>query len=530
MGSGPSRTGGGGSSGGDYGSIYGHKIMPNAFRDAEAEVYLNYYLRTGAWPGKSPNISQKDLDEQIYMRLMLVQKAEDLDIHITDAAAATVASEILRSFGRNGQAVSMDLFEKQVLQPGKLTVEDFKNYIRHDLAIEQLGKVIGLTGELVTPQEAAAVYERQRQELSVQAVFFSASNYLSSVAMTPASVAQFYTNYLAEYRLPDRVQVSYVAFEVTNFQAEAEQKLSKTNLNDQVEAVYAQYGGNAFPELKTPAEKKARIREMLVQEQALADARQQAYEFVSAIFNQEPVQSENLTTIAKQKGLTAHVTAPFDRENGPEEFAAPESFTRAAFALATDEPFAGPVTGPKAVYVMALDRRLPSEVPSLDQIRAQVARDCQFHEATLLARGAGTNFARTLTDSPGGGKSFASACIAAGLHPEVLPPFSLSTQELPEAGDHANLNRLKQAAFSTPIGKTSRFVETGDGGFIIFVQSQLPLDQATMNAELPRFTAALREQRRSEAFNQWVNTEANRQLRSTPIFKASLTSNAPSAR
>ena len=85
--------------------------------------------------------------------------------------------------------------------------------------MEQLQQAIGLTGELVTPQEAAAAYQREHQELSAQMVFFSASNYLSSVIVTPAAVDQFYTNFLAEYRLPDRVQVSYVAFEVTNYLA-----------------------------------------------------------------------------------------------------------------------------------------------------------------------------------------------------------------------------------------------------------------------------------------------------------------------
>jgi len=85
----------------------------------------------------------------------------------------------------------LDRFVKQILQREQLTTEDFKNYIRHNLAIEQLREAMGLTGELVTPQEAATVYERQHQELSAQIVFFSASNYLSSVAMTPAAVGQF---------------------------------------------------------------------------------------------------------------------------------------------------------------------------------------------------------------------------------------------------------------------------------------------------------------------------------------------------
>jgi hypothetical protein len=518
-GAGPSTTGGrGGGGGGNFGLIYGNKITPEAFRNAQAEVYLDYLFRTGGWPNENPNVSEKDLTEQIYVRLMLVQKAGDLGIYVGDDAVVTAANGYLRLFDRSGEPMRLDRFVKQILQREQLTTEDFKNYIRHNLAIEQLREAMGLTGELVTPQEAASVYERQHQELSAQIVFFSASNYLSSVAMTPAVVAQFYTNYLAEYRLPDRVQVSYVAFEVTNFTAEAEQKLSKTNLNDQVEAVYAQYGERIFPEAKTPDEKKAMIRETLIREQASVEAQRQAREFANAVFNIDPAKPENLATVAKQKGLTVCATAPFSREYGPEELTVPESFIKAAFALTTDEPLAGPIAGTNAVFVMALDKQLPSEIPPLDQIRGRVTRDYQFHEAVLLARSAGTNFVHMLTESLAGGKNFAAVCIAAGLQPEALPAFSLSTRELPEVGDRANLSVLKQAAFTTPIGKTSNFEETGSGGFIVYVQSQLPIDQSKMNSELPQYAAALRRERQNEVFGQWVNLEANRQLRATPVF------------
>jgi hypothetical protein len=46
----------------------------------------------------------------------------------------------------------------------------------------------------------------------------------------------------------------------------------------------------------------------------------------------------------------------------------------------------------------------------------------------------------------------------------------------------------------------------------------MPVDQAAMNADLPQFTASLRRQRESEAFNQWLQAEANRQLRTTPVY------------
>jgi hypothetical protein len=523
-------SGGGGA--GNLGSIGDRKVTLDAYLGAEHEVYMYHWFRYHQWPDKDPNFSENDLRREIYVRLMLIQMGQDLGIHIGDDVVATAAKEILSSpglaqaLGVNGQSVPLDGFVKAVLQQKGLDAGDFENFVRHDLIIDQLRQAMGLTGQFITPQEAVEVYQRQNQELSAQIVFFSASNYLASVPVTPALIGQFYTNYLAEYRLPDRVQVSYVAFSVTNFMAKAEQKLSQTNLNDQAEAIYRQYGTNAFPEAKTPEEAKEKIRDLLIRQQALADARQQADDFANAVFNQDPVRPENLAAAAKQQGLVVQVTTPFGSEYGPAEFTAPEAFTKAAFALTPDEPLAGPIIGRDAVYVIALAKQLPSEIPPLDQIRARVTRDYQLHEATLRAQLAGTNFVQTLQNGLAVGKSFSSVCTAASLQPEALPPFSLSTAELPELGARATMNQLKSAAFATPIGHTSDFEATDDGGFIVYVKSQLPIDVTAMNANLPQFTAELRQQRETSAFYNWLERTGSRELRNTPIYTAQSGSNA----
>jgi len=534
MGSGPSRSGGGGGGGSDLGSIAGRKVTLDAYLSAEHEVYIFYWFRYHQWPDRDPNVSAIDLRREIYMRLMLIQKGQDLGIHIGSETAATAAKEILSSpglvqaLGVNGQSVPLDGFVKAVLQQKGLDAEDFENFVQHDLVIDQLRQAMGLTGQLITPQEAAAIYQHQYQELSAQIVFFSASNYLESVPVTPAAVGRFYTNYLAEYRLPDRVQVNYVAFLVTNFMAAAEQKLSKTNLDEQVEALYRQYGTNAFAEAKTPEETREKIREFLIQQQALADARQQADDFANAVFNVDPVRPENLAAAAKQKGLAVQLTAPFTSEYGPAEFTAAEAFTKAAFGLTPDEPLAGPIISRNAIYVIALAKQLPSEIPPLSRIRDRVTRDYQLHEATVHAQEVGTNFVQTLQlgGNLSGDNAFSLVCTAAGLHPEALPPFSLSTADLPELGDRATLNQLKSAAFATPIGQASGFEKTDGGGFIIYVKSKLPLDVIAMNANLPQFAAALRQQRETAAFYNWLQRTGSRDLQNIPALSEPSGNNA----
>jgi len=104
------------------------------------------------------------------------------------------------------------------------------------------------------------------------------------------------------------------------------------------------------------------------------------------------------------------------------------------------------------VYFLAFAKQLPSEIPPLDQIRDRVTRDYQLRTATLLARRAGTNFVHTLAGMTAD-RGFATLCASAGLPPQVLPAFSLSTRELPELGDQAELNNSNRLRSPRRLGR-----------------------------------------------------------------------------
>jgi hypothetical protein len=519
MGSGPARNGGGARSTSDFGRIYGQPVSAQDFQKAQAEFYLYYWMHYGQWPDKSASFSHEDTEREIYIRLLLARKAEQLDIHVGEPALVTAASDFLRSLGRNGQPVAMDKFLEQVLAPEGLGVADLENFLRDELVVQQLIQVLGLPGALITPAEVAQLYDREHQEVSAQAVFFAASNYLAQVAVTPAAVAQFYTNNLSVYREPDRVQVTYVFFNVTNYFAQSKAEWAKTNFDGYVNAVYQQYGQSQFPDAKTPDEAKAKIRDLLVRDRALRDARQVANDFATAVFAIEPAKPENLAAYAKQKNVPFGVTAPFAANYGPQEFDAPSAFTKSAFQLSADEPFAGPLPAPDGIYVIALANQLPSAIPALEQIRTRVTQDFQARSAVELAQRAGTNFYYNVSVQMATGNSFAKSVVSSGQTPELLPPFSLSTSDLPNLGGRAIIGQLKQAAFTTAPGHLSAFQPTSEGGFCLFVQQLLPVDTSEKAAALPQFVAQVRRARQNEAFNLWLQGEANRELRDTPFYQ-----------
>jgi hypothetical protein len=425
-----------------------------------------------------------------------------------------MGQQMLRSFERMG-ITSPSMFIERVLQPRGLGVDDFERYIRHFVGVQELINTYGLPGRLITPQEGRALYEREHQELATEAVFFSPSNYLANVKVTPEALSQFYSNRLANYIIPERVQVSYVRFNVTNFLAQAEKEIG-TNLAELVEMNYQRLGSNYFADAKSPDEAKAKIRQQIIRTQGMKEASKQALQFANVLFDLKPFTPDNIQKLAVSNGLTAAVSSPFSRDDDPKDLQVGADFSKAAFALTPDDPYAGPLQGQDGFYVISYNKQLPRETPSLDEVRDRVTTDFKRSQAMMQAQLAGRTFYQNLTNGMAQGKSFTNIAAEARVQTKTLPPFSISTRSLPEVEDLINLTQLKQLAFSTTPGKVAPFQPTMDGGVVLYVKDKLPIDETKAQAEIPTFVTNLRRARQQEAFEDWFRKEAEKALSTTP--------------
>jgi len=506
--------------GGGLGTLYGKPVTVEKLSEARREFAIWYWMRNQRFP-EPPNVSNAEIDRGTYERLMLEAKAAQLGIHVTDEAAASEANVYLSTLGRDGQPVPPATFIDNVLTPKGLTAADFKRTMASNMAIQQLVQALGLAGELVPPQEAGQLYDHDHLEYSAQAIFFAATNYSSGITVTPSAIGLFYTNHMAEYRLPDRVQLNYVEWNLTNYLKAAVEKMGQTNIAAQADAYFAQKGLEAVPGAKTADEAKAKIRDMITREVAAKLASDAAKQFANTLFAINGVTPETLLLLAKTNGLTGHTTAPFSEVDGPQEFAAPAELVKTAFKLTPDSPFGPkPIAGTEAIYLFALAKQLPSEVQPFDTIQNRVVEDYKLSESVLKARTAGTNFYVGVMTRMALGKTFAQAALAVGQAPVALKPFSLSSRVIPEADEHnLDARQLQFVAAQTQAGRVSPFVPTADGGFMLYVQSMLPVDEAQKSVDLPRFVEQLRRTRLNEAFSRWLMTEENRELGNTPIPK-----------
>ena len=172
-------------------------------------------------------------------------------------------------------------------------------------------------------------------------------------------------------------------------------------------------------------------------------------------------------------------------------------------------------------------RPCSSQTPSFDTIREKVTEDYRLQQALDAARKAGTEFQAKLTNGLALSKSFSEICLEANVTPINLPPFSIATNSIPGLDESVNVNLLKNVALSLKPSTPGPFLQTPEGGFIVFLRAKLPVDETKMRAEMPGFLASLRQYQQNEAFSRWVQQQEAEARLTKPLLQKEPRSGAP---
>ena len=527
----------GGPPGPDLGSVNGEKVTPAEFTAAERQAALMWRIRSGSWPESQDQ--QRQLRHLAEQNLVIKSLLKEYKITPTTESAARVLREILQI--APGQTIAQDKLNDWVrteLGKGGLGWPDLDNFARQQAGQECLIALFGTSGELITPKEEEFFYRRENQPMAVEVVKFMTSNYVSAAAPSAADLQDHYAKHEAEYRVPERLVINYVPFFPSNYASKADAVIG-TNLDERANQLYNQQGPETFKDESgktlSLADALTRIKTQMVLYAELGEARKDAIIFLNALVQghdeTHPYAASDLEKLAKERGMPFKTTKPFDARTSTNELDLPPRALQALFSLhdyapgdpeATNDPekaalyVQSPLVSEKAVYVAGLNKRIPSEVQPFSVVHDQVAKDYREFNATAAAKDAGEKFASAVQVGLAQGKPFDAICAAQGLKPIALPPFALTTTNVPPELDRATFSDVMKSIFPLPNGQSTRFIETADGGVVAYIKDRLPVDEAKLAAEMPLFLARMREQREVAAFSGWLNKQISLRLVPAP--------------
>jgi hypothetical protein len=499
-------------------------ISSPEYEDALNEAKLQFFFRYGTFPDRSDEMARQNFhpEEAANSRLLLAELLRQMNIQVGIEATLRLRDELL-TLATGGQtrdmAAALNAFEEQVLRKNQLSLLDFERFLRHEAGLQHLVELCGLAGRLTTPQEAEAIFRREHEELDAALVYFNASNYLASITnFPPEAISQLYSNRLAEYAIPERVQLVYVHFPLTNFWSQAITNLTRqTNMAALVASIYSRQPTNFWKDKDgnplNEADAKARIEKDLIEDQARRLAMRAVNEFTHG-FNLEKTNTlQDFMALAARSNLTVHTAKPFDLLEGPSDLKLPERAIPILYRLQPEDPvLINPIPAEDGAYLFALKQRLPREIPTLEAVRDKVIEDYKHEQAKAMAKLRADIFYNTLTNGLAQGQNFTQICLDNGLLPIILPPFSRVSGEVTNLPPAVTLNEVRSLLADLAPGNVTAIRESQHGYWLAFLRQRLPVDENKLKKELPVFLANLRERRQNEAANEFIS----RQYRNIP--------------
>lgn len=501
----------------DYGTIYGQPIKRDELAQAYTDARLGYFLSTGQWPDRDERARMFgfNLDAEARQRLLINHQVRQ---HGIDAGETAVKEEIKNIFtDPQTGGFSLQRYDgmlKQHFASAGVSEAAFERFLKHELGRQQLARMFGLSGKLITAKAADAFFRRENEQALTEFVFLASSNNLAKVKLDDATLRAWHTNNLGTYRISERVAVHYVYFPYTNHNAEADKELAaNTNLVAFMEAYYKtnvfryrDTNGTALPFSQAQAQIRTEFRD----EAAARIGYQKAAEFANELFKQAN-KADSLLALAAKKGLAVKVTEPFTEFEGPKLTNAPPNFGRTAFQLSTDEALGQMLPGSDGVYFIAFKNRLKPEDPPFAKVRDKVAEDYKRSQAIELTLTEGTKLVAAANAALAKGKSFKDAAKELGHVALEVPPFSRNAREIEIAASRGlGVEEFRDQSFALAAGKVSSFRQVSGGGFVVYVKGFQPVAEEQVKAKLPEFTESLRDNRANYAFREWLGREVER--------------------
>lgn len=486
------------------GKLYGKPILANEYSKARSDAYLTIWLSSGGRFSLN-DTTRPLLEEAAWARLATLKKAEQLGLRTSDSEMLQTIRVLPYFIGQNGQ-FSIQTYNAIVSGPVQRTFgyskRQFEEVFRDEATIRKVA-YLPMQAALVTPEELKDAFHRLNDQFVVQYAELTEAIVKNSVTVSDEEVQQFYDENAARFATPEKVRVKYAQFPVADY-------LDQVTVSDvEAQAYYDQNLTQYVTKAATtnaPAEYKPfdAVKAEVVGKVKVVSARRKAMEAATEMVidltpSRDGTQTMTFEEAAAKMNAAIKMAPDFAADETVEKVDAGREFVSAAFAL-EDTPrnyYSDAIVGKDYVYVIGLDRRLPSIIPELDSVKAnakalalsQATRNALSKKATDLrdaARAAGADFNLLLT--------------ATGAQVKTTPEFSLSggLEEDP------NARLLTGAALSLQAGEISTPLDRADGSLILVkLTERKAADEAEIEPLRETLIAAVENQRLQTIMSGW---------------------------
>jgi len=241
-------------------------------------------------------------------------------------------------------------------------------------------------------------------------------------------------------------------------------------------------------------EVKDKILPALKKEKAKAEASQKADEAFYTLFK-----SRDLEGYSRENNVPIKTTGLFKEGDEIPDIGRNPLFYSSAFSLRLGE-ISPVVTLPPNFYVLKLVSKKDSRIPPLDEVKEEVRQKVVEMKAEEKARQVAENLLNQIRT----GKNIREVSREKGYPLEETGFFMRTAGVVPRIGPGREfMGTLASLTEKNPVPKEA--IRTKDGYFVVRLSASEPADQSKFQSVKENLEQRLRNQKREEAFQNWVD-------------------------
>ena len=454
------------------GELFGKKVPMEEYHRAYRSTYVWYILSSGRMMPMTDELNAA-LRKEAWLRVAVLRKAQAEKILVTDKEVVQQMQALPLFHAENG---TFDIrIYKAVLGQLDMSPRQADELFREQITIYKLMNR-AVQAALISPDELKRAYHLYTDRFILDYAVVPRAQVEKTVTVSKENAQALFAENPEAFRMPPKVRVSYVEFPVSNFLKDAvipegsalqvynqnieNYRIETTNVNDVVEyKPFEAVEGEITAQLKEAAARKL--------------AADKATEFVAEVAPKSDGARPDFAGAAAAAGLKIKTMPAFGLKDELKGIDATTKFQQTAFSLEDDAytSFSDAVIGKDTVYVLSLEQRYPSFIPTFEAVEKDVMKAARENAVNRALADRALEIEKAVTEVTKNGASFKEAVKPFGLKVQTSPEFDITT----ELSDNY-ANTLISLCLNVPQGNLCAPAPVKEGVLLAFVTSRKSTD------------------------------------------------------
>ncbi len=442
---------------------------------------------------KGLKVKEQAVDNLLKQAIVLEQ-ASVLGVQASDEEIKNTISTY-PAFQRNG-FFDHKVYE-QALRQNRMTPENFEALQRNILIMKKLQDLLA-SGVHVSDSEVLDLYRFQNEKVNIRFLKLTSRDYRDEVKPTPQLLEKYFKEHEKELRVPEQIQVKYLAFLAADFAS------SVKVTDDEVRDFYERNKERLVKkEGKPPSLEALRgdITAYLRQSRGMQKAAEEAKKAHDSIYQQE-----NFDAYAAEKGLKTQTSALFPANNVPAEFRELNDFAKNIFPLQPKE-ISKVLSDGRGHYLFQVLTRKPSYTPDFKEAAKDIEARYVASEAKLLCQKEADKMLARVKK----GEDLESIAREKKLKIQETGLFVPGTN-VPELGAAQELpDFVAQLSETRPYPE--KVLPIGDNFYVLRFKERGKIEEQDFQAKKADLQKAFTELKKNEVINAWIEGLKNSLLK-----------------